>query len=466
MIRDFLISHEKIKPVSFHMPGHKGAGLYRRFGYDEFLDHIFDCDITEIPGADNLFQNEGIIRETMEKYQKLYDVEKSYLLVNGTSCGIISAVLSAVPEGGELIMARNCHKSVFNAVRLGKLQPVFAYPELLKEGIIGAVPPEEIGRTIEAHPDAKAVILPSPSYYGICSDISQIADICHEHGMILIVDQAHGAHLKFFEDMKAAEECGADIVINSVHKTLASLTQSAVMNVNSDRVSKNTLEDYLQILESTSPSYLLMASLDTSADLLLEHGDNLIAEWSENLDWVYAKLEEMKGVRVLKPSGLDCTKINIDCGFSAAKLEEHLMEHGIFPELNTGNILMLMTGIGNVRSDYERLIRALEMILEKGEPVKDEKRSGEGTLWNKRRKMYRMPQELKKVKLTDAAGMIMAASLIPYPPGIPFLCPGEMMDEEDREFLLRLRKNGEKVIGIEEGELILAGETSEFENIF
>ena len=186
--------------VSFHMPGHKGADIFRRFGYEALLKDHPGRDITEIHGADNLFQPEGIIAETMDKYRKLYHSEASYLLVNGSSGGLIAAVMACVRSGEKLIMARNCHKSVFNALRLGGVVPVFAYPQIIEEyGISGAVSVKHISELVEENPDAKAIILPSPNYYGICSDIAGIAGIAHKAGMTLIVDQAHGAHLKFFE---------------------------------------------------------------------------------------------------------------------------------------------------------------------------------------------------------------------------------------------------------------------------
>ena len=156
-----------------------------------------DCDITEIPGADNLFQTEGIIAETMAKYRALYEVEQSYLLINGSSGGLIAAILTAVSKGGKLVMARNCHKSIFNALQLGDITPIYAYPETLEAyGVLGGISADEIARCLDENPEAEAVILPSPNYYGICSDIRAIAKVTHDRGKVLIVDQAHGAHLK------------------------------------------------------------------------------------------------------------------------------------------------------------------------------------------------------------------------------------------------------------------------------
>jgi arginine/lysine/ornithine decarboxylase len=188
-VHDFLTDYIKKDTVSFHMPGHKGSRLYRRFGYHEFLDHFVDCDITEIAGADNLFQTEGVIKGVQDHYAKLYDCKKSYILINGSSGGNIAAILASVSRGKQLIMARNCHKSVFNALTLGGIRPVYVYPETIEEyGISGAVSPESVERLIIENPDAETVLITSPNYYGVCSDVRAIAEIAHRYGKVLIVD--------------------------------------------------------------------------------------------------------------------------------------------------------------------------------------------------------------------------------------------------------------------------------------
>lgn len=495
-IADFLLAHACEDPVSFHMPGHKGAEIYRRFGYDKFLNNIMDCDITEITGADNLFQAEGIIREAQEKYAELYGAENSYLLVNGTSGGIIAAILAAVPHGKKLIMARNSHKSVFNALVLGDIEPIYAYPELIDEyGISGEVRADEIERLLAENTDAAAVILPSPNYYGICSDIQAIAEVVHKAGKVLIVDQAHGAHLKFwsrFGDKTgerfelpmpiSAEDGGADIVINSIHKTLASFTQSAVLNLNSDRVDRYILEDKLQAIESSSPSYLLMAALDISREMIESHGRELIKEWSENLEFFYREAAGIEGLCVIgnpyaaktvkapkaaktPKSGcisetctciqsFDLTKINLDmsaCGLSGEELEALMIKDGIYCELVTGNILMCMTGIGNRRCDYERLLAALRRIAaEHSGKLYELENGGEENISRQSNELRPIPKYKVRKKLSEAVGYVSAASIIPYPPGIPLICPGEVITAETAEYIINLRKSGKKVIGVNE----------------
>jgi len=488
MIYKFLLEHAKKNTVSFHMPGHKGAGIYSRYHYEDFLQRMVDCDITEIPGADNLFQTEGIILATQQKYAALYDVGRSYLLINGTSGGLIAAILASVNPNKKLIMSRNCHKAVFNALTLGNIQPVYAYPDKVKgQEIAGSISVEEISRLLAANPDAEAVILPSPNYYGICSDIATIAKVVHDAGKVLIVDQAHGAHLHFFhkfglgKDMPpSAESCGADIVVNSTHKTLASFTQSAVLNLNTSRVDRYHLEDKLQAIQSTSPSYLLMGSLDINAELLLTHGSELFAEWQSNLDDFYGRATGVAGLSIMEVPNLDRTKINLDMGtlgITGAVLEHELNKRDIFPELYTGDLLMCMTGIGNTREHMERLLSALKEIADEAttsegivdrqfEP--DEAASMPNLTSQKRpeKKAQTMPAQAafvgvpktkEYVPLEKAPGRICAGSVIPYPPGIPLVCPGEIFSDELVQYIQALRNAGEKVIGVTDAGTVAVG---------
>ncbi len=461
---DFLPEHAALDPVSFHMPGHKGSQLYKKLGYGDILDKLMDCDITEIPGADNLFQTEDVILEVMEKYRKLYGSKKSYLLVNGSSVGLIAGILSCTKRGDKVIMARNSHKSIFNAMRLGGLDPVYLFPGILEEyGILGGISPEEVKRLLGENPEAACVVLPSPNYYGICSDIKAIAEVCHERDKILIVDQAHGAHLKFIGEgyPLSAEEGGADIVINSTHKTLASWTQTAVMNVMSDRVDLNVAEDNLQILESSSPSYPLMMSLDINADILLdeEKSGRSFGEWKEAVDMFYSGAGRIPGLKIIEDPMLDRTKLNFDMsayGLTGNELEVLLNERGIFVELVTGNIVMGMTGIGTTEAHVSRLMDALKEIADNRELL-NEGGSKQEEMLSIRLDMTAVPDERVSRPVEECAGLVCAGSLIPYPPGIPLACPGEVITSEVIEYVKKLRSMGEKVIGVSSEGCILVG---------
>ena len=467
-IISFLTDHADKHTVSFHMPGHKGSAIYKKFGYTEFLEKMMDCDITEIIGADNLFQTEGILKAAQEEYAKLYGVKRAYMLVNGTSGGVIAAIMASVPKGGKLVMARNSHKAIYNALLLADIQPVYAYPEMIEEyGISGEITAEEITRCLDENPDASAVILPSPNYYGICSDIRKIAEIVHARGKILIVDQAHGAHLKFFSDCgfsdmpQSAEEQGADIAVNSIHKTLASFTQSAALTFNSDLLDHYTLEDKLQMIQSTSPSYILMGSLDINADIIKNHKEEVFTAWHDALAYFYAEAENISGLAVIRDAKLDFTKINLDMsayGLSGAELEHLLMEKGIYAELTTGNILMCMTGIGNTKADMEKLLEALREIAA-SHPLAEGKKQTPPAVLEARFELCAVPAKKERIPLEMGAGRICASSIIPYPPGIPFICPGERITEEVITYIAALREAGEKVIGVNaEGEIVVGAE--------
>ena len=462
---NFLPEHAELDPVSFHMPGHKGSQLYKKLGYGEILDKLMDCDITEIPGADNLFQTEDVILEIMEKYKKLYGSKKSYLLVNGSSVGLIAGILSCTKRGDKVIMARNSHKSIFNAMRLGGLDPVYLFPEILEgHGILGGISPEEVKKLMDENPDAGCVVLPSPNYYGICSDIRAIAEACHERNKVLIVDQAHGAHLRFIGEgyPMSAEEGGADIVINSTHKTLASWTQTAVMNVMSDRVDLNVIEDNLQILESSSPSYPLMLSLDINADILLDEvkSEKIFGEWKEAVDMFYTAAKKIPGLKIIEDPMLDRTKFNMDMGdlgLTGNELEVLLNERGIFVELVTGNIIMGMTGIGTTKEHVERLVTALRDIASERRTEDCTGAKEQPGILTFKPERAPVPEEKESVLIDDCAGRVCAGSIIPYPPGIPLLCPGEVITKELVDYVKKLRSMGEKVIGVSSAGEILVG---------
>lgn len=464
-IYKFLLDHSKKKSVSFHMPGHKGGAFYKRFGYDDFFESFLNMDVTEIPGADNLFQREGIIRQCGEHYASLYDAKKSYLLINGTSGGIIASILATVPKGGSLIMARNSHKSVFNALTLGDISPIYAYPLLDQSyGISGPISAEEIDVLLKENPQALCVILPSPNYYGICSDIKGISEVVHSHGKILIVDEAHGAHLHFMNKELAAIDNGADLVINSTHKTLASMTQSAVLNVShNSTVDLDILEDKLQAIQSTSPSYVLMASLDISASILQDHGDALFSNWKDNLESLYHNISTIPNLELIhsymenNKELLDKTKINLSlrrAGISGPKLEELLIsKFNIYPELVAGDLVMAMSGIGNTEEDFHKLAVALKEIQKNYNIKSNYDDNLELTALNiavlsKKPKMKTIPQNRVKMPMERCGGKVCAQSIIPYPPGIPLACPGEVITEDLITYIKGLRQRGEKVIGV------------------
>ncbi len=495
-LTDYLAEHSRKKAVSFHMPGHKGNRFFESVGRGALVSRLADFDITEIAGADNLFQPEGVLKRCMESYRELYDVKASRILINGSSSGIIASIMASIGDGEKLILAGNCHKSAISGLTLARGVPVYMKPCIDEaSGISREITPEAVKKTVKENPDAKAVLITSPNYYGICSDIKAISEVVHDAGMVLIVDQAHGAHLKFFAKTGKtkpldAESLGADIVINSTHKTLASFTQTAIINVCTDRVDISLLDDMLQNVQSTSPSYVMMASLDINADILKEQGDALMNEWIDNIMYFRKEAEKIRGLNILDHELLDISKINMDMsklGLSGSELEDKLLEKGIFLELTCANMAMAMTGIGNTREDYQCLLDALMEISKdasdcmqgaggetevKSSGLHSDCAQGAGGVCRSQDSgpaaitshkggaqsaASAIPRARKLVHYTQADGLVCASAIVPYPPGVMLIAPGERMELAVLEHAFRLRCDGQKVLGMSSEGFVYVG---------
>ena len=458
----FLKTHENNNPVSFHMPGAKRGNFFNDVFKGLTLENFLGFDITEIPGADNLHKPESIIKEIANGYKEIYKAKHTFLLINGSSVGIISAILASCNKSKKIIVARNSHKSIYAALDIGGITPVYISPNTGKPYNISAdITAYEVEHAIENHPDAAAIIFPSPNYYGICSDIKGISELTKKHNIVLIVDQAHGAHLTVFETilkdrstmpLEGAEKY-ADIVINSTHKTLASFTQTAILNVMSDRIDISEIAKYLSYLQSTSPSYLLLSSLAANLNILKsDKGYNLLLNW-QNLISDFYDFAKNNEIELVAHPLLDKTKINVvtSClNISAATLNQELISDNIIPELYTGNILMLMSGIGNTINDFKKLKNSLMRIKKKYKG-----KTSENTL-KITKDIYSVHEQKmgrdKKitVPLSKSEGFPSASLIIPYPPGIPLLCPFEVITEKDIAFLTELMKHKYTVLGITE----------------
>ena len=272
-----LLRYSQSNCYPFHMPGHKRAPL-------EF-PNPYAIDITEIDGFDNLHYAQGILKDAQNRAAELYGAQETFYLINGSTAGILSAVSAALPRLGTMLMSRNSHRSVYHAAFLRELETVYLLPAATKFGISGSVSPAHVAQALEDLPQISAVFITSPTYDGVVSDIRTIAEIVHAYHLPLIVDEAHGAHFSFSETFpESALDCGADLVIHSLHKTLPSLTQTALLHVNSDRIDKTALRRFLSIYQSSSPSYLLMASIEQCMRFLKEEGSTQMSEFTLKLN--------------------------------------------------------------------------------------------------------------------------------------------------------------------------------------
>ena len=263
-IFDKLKNYSDSDYYAFHMPGHK-----RNL---DLMDETspYRIDITEIDGFDDLHHAEGLLKEAQERAAKVYHASETHFLINGSTAGILSAILGTTEKGDSILVARNCHKSVYHAIYLNELDPVYIYPKFdTEQGLSTEIDAEDVQKALEEHPKIRAVMIVSPTYDGVVSDIEKIAEIVHEAGCLLIVDEAHGAHFGFDPYFpESANMYGADLVINSLHKTLPALTQTALLHVNGERVNRRKVKRYLDMLQTSSPSYILMASIDACIHLV------------------------------------------------------------------------------------------------------------------------------------------------------------------------------------------------------
>ncbi len=443
-----------------HMPGHK-----RRIS--PFGDP-FAIDITEIDGFDDLHHAQGILLEAQRRAARLYGAEESYYLVNGSTCGILAAVSASVARGGRLLLARNSHRSCYHAAFLNDLRVTYVYPPSGK--ICGSIRPEDMREALRRHPDIQAVLVTSPTYDGVVSDIGAIAAEAHAAGAVLIVDEAHGAHFgmhPYFPER--ALFCGADIVINSLHKTLPSLTQTALLHVQGNRADREKLRSYLDIYQTSSPSYVLMSGMDACVRLLKEQGGELFGVFVARLERMRDELRrKLRVLRLVDKDALiydfDRSKVLISterCGMSGPKLAAILREkYHLEPEMAAADYVTAIMTVADTQEGFDRLTAALlEIDAALADGMKgalpfsgncaDMAGSAAGMRWaeypaNEEVLTIRQAQESpsESVSLADSAGRVSAEYVYLYPPGVPLLVPGERISEELLQRLARERDAG------------------------
>lgn len=450
--------------VPFHIPGHKKGKLYKKTGMDFFDKGILALDTTEVPGIDNLHCPEAAILEAQDLAARAFGSEHCFFLVNGTTAGIYSMILAATEPGDKIIIPRNCHRSVYGAVMLGRLTPVYLNPEVDDElGISMGIRAESIGHILKKHPDAKAVVVTNPTYYGVCSDLKRIAAIVHQYGKVLLVDEAHGAHFGFNGRLPlSAMAAGADMAAQSIHKTLPSMTQSAMLQVKSGRVDIGKLKFFLQLTQTTSPSHVLLASLDLARAVMEREGKALLDEiidWSgeareavNRIDGLYC----LEGGRIGRYGGadMDPTRLTVHFGglaLSGTDADRRLRkDFKIQVEMSDLYNIVAVATIGDERADCSRFVQALEAIA-----------AGSGKARRPAERMkpgYRMPEtaylpweavyrDKESVRTEDSIGRICGEMVIPYPPGVPLLMPGEVITRDIMDYLAECRTCGIKING-------------------
>ncbi len=507
-IMERLIEYTESDAYPFHMPGHKRQEIPD--GMQRDFSDPYGIDITEIDGFDNLHHAEGILKDAMDEAAAVYGADRSWYLVNGSTCGILSAVFAVTENGGRILTARNCHKAVYHAIYLNRLRAEYLYPEEIVEfGINGGIRAEDVRKALEKdamrcagksgdmrgkRTKIQAVLITSPTYEGVVSDIRAIADVAHEYGIPLIVDEAHGAHLEYADRChsfpKSALECGADIVIQSLHKTLPCFTQTAILHIKGDRVDQDRVARYLSMFQTSSPSYLFMAGIQRCIRYMDSTGRDGMIRYEERLKWF---MEQMKGLQVLEVLTRDiCGKYRAVAGWDPSKIVVSTMRakdfHGeelaemlrknyhLEMEMTAPEYVIAMTSVLDTDEGFERLTKALLEIDEELLKAEEKRRKTvsetgdqkENTVRERAEKNCKASETLQsrilrpnetmsiceamdantgRTALQNTVGKLSAEFIYLYPPGIPIIAPGEVFTREIVEMIEAYKKAGLLVQG-------------------
>lgn len=488
----------ELEIVSFHMPGHKSGRIFKELGYEKEIANLLNLDTTEVIGTDNLHNPSGIIEESQNNSRKiLFPENDNYdliYLINGSTCGIESAIMASCKPGDKIIINRASHQSAYNACILSNVEPIFVNEMVDSENnIFLGVQREEYIKAIENNKDAKAIFITRPTYYGMSFEIKDIIETAHNHGMFVIVDEAHGAHLGLNDKLpKSSVKYGADFIIQSIHKTLPSFTQSSIMLVRKNSTKKeekilvcseiyNRLRSSLNMFESSSPSYVFLMGIEFAVDIYEKFGKTLMEKLLNN---IYVFKRKVKNYNIFNTN--DPTKIfinTIEKGINGYEFSNILRyRYNIQVELSNYSGVLLLCTIANSKNDFDRMVYALEDInttnifgierskkhkiindkignLIRGELIHSVKASKKiGLIFPKSIPVrtvtpnYAFNMEKESVSLEKAIGRISGEFVTPYPPGVCVLAPGEVINMEIVNYIKSAIKIGMEINGMANNE--------------
>ena len=459
-----LLDYSKKEIACFDVPGHvrnQGVEILNNFLGDE----IMNMDINSSPYMDNVSNPNGIIKEAQELLAKAYNCDRAFFVTNGTTQCIHAMILSTLGEGDKVILPRNVHKSAINALIFSGAKPVYIQPKYNEElGISLNLSVEDIKLALEENKDVKALFLLNPTYYGACTDLKEIVRLCHEKDVLVLVDEAHGAHFPFHHNLPPSSmECGADISAVSIHKTGGALTQASALLVNGERIDSNKVLQTINMLQSTSASYLLMASIDGARHNLVANGKEQLSKALNLARYAKAKINKIHGIKVISNEFVDddgvyfvdetklCINVS-DLGVSGYKVYEELYKnYNVQVELGDINNILALISIGTRKGDVDKLINALGAIskdlfiqeiidknfLEKKEVIKLKEIVPKIKLTP--RKAFYLEKE--SVSLEKSIDRVSGECVMAYPPGIPIISPGEVITREILDYIKVLKEN-------------------------
>ena len=473
MLLEKLEDYASNRIYPMHMPGHKRNASMLTAGLP------YEIDISEIHGFDNLHEPKGILKEIADLAAELYGSDRAFLLVNGSTVGIMAAIGAHVGNGEKILVARNCHLAVHNAIALFGLTPTYIMPETDSDTAIAlSVTPASVKLALEENSDIKLIVITSPTYEGILSDVGAIAAIAHERGIPLLVDAAHGAHLGFSSGFPgSAVKEGADIIVMSLHKTLPALTQCALMHICGNLANASEASRLLSVFQTSSPSYVLMASIDRCLRLLATDGARLFGDYERNLHAFYEDIRSLRKLSFLQRSeegGLFDARVLGDAAFatfdidpgkivintsktalSGTMLKDTMrLDHNIELEMACQSHCVAMTSICDTDEGFSRLSKALNAIdstlaatQKNALPHSGASQRRASVVRNKLPFLAEIPATaLKKrgefISIDKAVGLMSLEYVWAYPPGIPIIAPGEIIDQSTVSLISELAISG------------------------
>jgi arginine decarboxylase len=469
-----------LKNISFHVPGHKNGRAYNELSP---FAQLLDIDVTELPELDDLHQPEGVIAQAQILAASCFFAEQTFFLVNGSTVGNLALIMATCQPGDLILVQRNAHQSILHGCMLAQTRVGFLTPEWDEEsGIPLHVSEQTIIRAIKQFPEAKAVFLTNPNYYGATQDLQPIAELVHQADMLLLVDEAHGAHLGYHPAWpRSAMQCGADAAVQSTHKMLASMTMTGMLHVQGARINRSRLQQVLRMLQSSSPSYVLMASLDLARARLAERGAPAFSMLQANIDWFHQQMRDIavssfQTIRFDDERALcahDPCKIILKMnGMTGNQLQQLLHQHGCLTELADHQHVLLALSMETTRADLQTLLHVLSQIAseQKSDLTTNTNHDGIINLINQLRFDDKMGpisfslnwlHDQEKVghccNLEDSVGLSSAQMITPYPPGIPLLFPGELIRSSHVQWMQMMLAQGMRIHGlaIHEGQALI-----------
>lgn len=452
----------------FDVPGHvrhQGVEVLNEY----FSNEIMRMDINSSPTMDNVANPNGIIKEAQDLLAKAYSADQAFFITNGTTLAIHAMILSTINPGDKILLPRNIHKSVINALTFCGGIPVFIQPDYDKEfGISLNINSEKVIKALNEDKDIKALFILNPTYYGACSDLAEIVNICHKNNVLVLVDEAHGAHFPFHDDLPpSGMSVGADMSAVSIHKTGGALTQASALLINNRSIDVKKVQQSINMLQSTSASYLLMASIDGARSNLMLNGNVQLSKALNLSRYAKSKLKKIEGIKVISndnknnnsSSNIDETKLCINVkelnltGFEVYDLL--YKEFAVQLELGDLNNILALVSIGTTKADIDKLINAIRVIAQmyKKEAVNSDVEVRPITPKLKLSPRDAFYSNKESIEIDNCINRVSGECIMAYPPGIPIIAPGEIITQEIVDYIKLLKENNAYMTDMKDKEL-------------